>query len=260
MVKPILKAYYGKMFFEFLVHDEDWERDTVIILSGFPSSNKYDSEMRFLFDRGYNVFFPRYNGMYQSKGNFLEENVVLELEKFIEELKKGKAKSLWDNKICKFSVGKIIILGGSFSGAIACGLSAIAGGNERGISKIVLFSPVWDFKKHNELGDEQNLEELVPFVKRAYKNLYRIKFTNLADKMSGFKECSPEFYLERMKENKISLLVLHDPNDKTVSIKHTLDIAKRYPYLRSIKHSKGHGWNYELLEERWEDILSFIKS
>ncbi len=256
--KPILKAYYGDVFFEFLVHgrEEGWKRDAIVILPGFPSSNKSDSEMRYLYGRGFNVFFPRYKGTYQSKGKFLDENIVQDLKEFISELKKGKAKSLWDNNLIEFSVGSIIILGGSFSGAVACGLGAV----DKDIRKIVLFSPVWDFKRHNENNNEQDLEKLIPFVKRAYKNLYRIGFENISKKMEEFKECSPEFYLNRLAGNETGVLVMHDPEDKTVSIKHTFDIMSKHPWIKLVKHSRGHSWNYDLLEERWQEIDSLIKS
>jgi hypothetical protein len=261
--KPILKAYYKDMFFEFLVHgrEEGWKRDVIVLLPGFPSSNKYDTEMKLLFQRGFNVFFPRYKGTYQSKGSgksgFLGENIVQDLKEFISELKKGKAKSLWDNNLVEFSVGgNIIIFGGSFSGAVACGLGAV----DKDIRKIVLFSPVWDFKKHNESGDEQDLEKFIGFVKRTYKNLYRIGFENISEEMSKFKECSPEFYLNRLAGNETGVLVLHDPEDKTVSIKHTFDIIKKHPWIKLIKHSKGHdARNSGLIEERWLDIAEFLK-
>lgn len=262
-IPPILKAYYKDMFFEFLVHgrEEGWERDSIVLLPGFPSSNKYDSEMRYLYSRGFNVFFPRYKGTYQSKGSgkggFLGENIVQDLKKFLEEMKKGKAKSLWDNRVVEFSVGgKIILFGGSFSGAVACGLGAV----DKDVRKIVLFSPVWDFKKHNELGGEQDLEKLIPFVKRAYKNLYRIGFESLSKKMMEFRECSPEFYLNRLAGNETGVLVMHDPEDTTVSIKHTFEVIKKHPWIKLIKHSRGHSWNYELLQERWPEIDSLIKS
>lgn len=255
MTKPILKAYYGDIFFEFLVHDkEEGKREGIVILPGFPSSNKYDSEMRYLYEKGYNVFFPRYKGTYQSKGKFLDENIVEGLKKFLEELKKGKAKSLWDNSLVNFSVENIIIFGGSFSGAISCGLCAL----DKEIKKLVLFSPVWDFKKHNESGDEQDLNKLIPFVKRAYENLYRIKFTKLSEEIGKFKECSPEFYLEKLNKNKTEILVLHDPKDTSVTFNNSLNMSNKLPNIKLIRHSKGHAWDINLIEENWKEIGKFL--
>lgn len=254
MEKPILKAYYGNIFFEFLTYDEP--KDSVIFLPGFPSSNKYDVEMRFLFKKGYNVFFPRYKGTYQSKGLFLKSNIVRDIQKFLNEIKKGKAESLWDLNIKKFSTRKIILFGGSFSGAIACGLSSI----DKNISKIILSAPVWDFKKHNSDGNEQDLQKLVPFIKRAYSNLYRFRFNNLINTLFQFKELSPSFYLEKLQNKQIPILVLHDPRDKTVSIKHSLYMKNKLPKLKIIKHFLGHPFGIKLIENKWKEINKFIKS
>lgn len=253
MVKPILKAYYKDIFFEFLTHDS--AKDSIILLSGFPSSNNYKEEMNFLFKKGYNVFYPRYKGNYQSNGLFLNQNIAKEINYFVNELKKGKAKSLWDMKIKKFNSKKIIIFSGSFGGAIACGVSAL----NKDVSKLVLFAPVWDFNNYSKLNNSQNLEELTSFVKRAYKNLYRIKFTNFSKAISKSKECFSETYLKKFKENKTKILVFHDPKDSTVSINHTLEMKNKYPF-QLIKHSQGHSWNVNLINKNWKKIRKFIEN
>jgi hypothetical protein len=55
MVERILKAFYGGVFCEFMVQEK--AADTVVLLPGFPSSNRLNSEMKFLYKKGYNVFF-----------------------------------------------------------------------------------------------------------------------------------------------------------------------------------------------------------
>lgn len=70
MEKPILKAYYGDIFFEFIVHDKPAE--AILYLEGFPSSGSHEQEIGFLYKKGYNVFVPHYKGTYQSRGRFLE--------------------------------------------------------------------------------------------------------------------------------------------------------------------------------------------
>ncbi len=245
MVERILKAYYKDIFCEFIVQDKI--ANTIILLPGFPSSNKLDSEMKFLYKKGYNVFFPRFKGSFQSKGFFLKENIVKELKSFITELKKEKITNLWDLNEIHFKINKLVLFGQSFSGAISCGLAAI----EKSFDKLVLFSPVWDFKIHNKFGNEQDLSHLVPFVKRAYTNLYRIKFDNLVNAILKFKETSPSFYAERIK---IPILVLNDPADKTVSIEHSKNMKKIVKNLKIIKHHEGHGINLKILKNYWKEI------
>ena len=250
MVKNILKGYYGDIFCEFMVHDKI--ADTIILLPGFPSSNKLNSEMEFLFKKGYNVFFPRFKGSFQSKGVFLKGNIVKELKSFITKLKKEKITNLWDLNEINFKINKLILFGSSFSGAISCGLIAI----EESFEKLVLFSPVWDFENHNKLGNEEDLNHLVQFVKRAYVNLYKIKFDNLVNAVLRFKETSPSFY---SKQIKIPILVLNDPKDKIVSIKHSKDMEKLIKNLKIIKHHEGHGFNLKLLENYWKKIDGYLK-
>ena len=189
MKKPILKAYYGGIFFEFVLQDRT--ADAVIILPGFPGRNDYNELISVFFDRGYHVFVPRYRGSYQSSGDFLSKNPVDDLIMFDRNLKKGKAKSLWDNKVQQFKINKKILIAGSFGGPIACGLAT----KQPGFSHIILASPVWDFKKHNEKNDEQDLEKLTKFVQRAYKNCYRVKFNNMQERIFKFKDLQPENYL-----------------------------------------------------------------
>ncbi|GEM_PF-6533945 len=250
MVERIIKAYYGDIFYECMVHDKI--ADTIILLPGFPSSNKLDSEIKFLYQKGYNVFFPRFKGSFQSKGFFLQNNIVRELKSFVDELKKGKITNLWDLEEMSFQTRNLILFGQSFSGAISCGLVAI----EKSFDKLVLFSPVWDFKTHNKFNNEQNLNSLIPFVKRAYANLYRIKFDNLVETVLKFKETRPAFYVKKIK---IPLMVLNDPDDKTASIKHSENMKKLFKDLKIIKHHGGHGFNLKILENCWSEIGAYLK-
>jgi len=249
MEKPILKAYYKNIFFEFLTHKN--ASDTIIILPGFPSSNNNDNLMRFLYSKGFNVFFLRYGGSYQSKGFFLEKNVVKEIGDFVKNLKKVEVTSLWDMSKQKFKIKKLIIIGGSFSGAISCGLAA----TNKSIKKIILFSPVWDYKEHNKKENEQDLIHLSDFVKRAYKNLYRIKFDNIVNQMEKFKELSPNYYVPRLN---IPLLVFHDPNDPVVSIAHTRKMKKILSKINIVEHKIGHGMRKVLFDE-WDKIEDFLR-
>lgn len=249
MTKPILKSYYKEIFFEFLTHNN--KCDTIIILSGFPSSNQNNELMYFFYENGFNVFFPRFKGSFQSKGKFLKTNPIDDLLFFIKELKKGYAKNLWDMNKIYFENKKINLVAESFSGAIACGLAACS----NDVFKIILGSPVLDYKKHNINGDEQDLNALTLFVKRAYKNLYRYSFNSLQNEINNFKEISPDFYLRLLNK---PILLFHDPSDETVSIKHSETFFKNMENCKIIKTNKGHGFK-RLLEEYSDLIIDFLK-
>jgi esterase/lipase len=250
MVIPILKSYYEEIFFEFLIHND--KKDCIILLSGFPSSNQRDEIMHFFYEKGFNVFFPRFKGTFQSEGKFLETNPVSDLLSFIKELKKGYAKNLWDMNKINFKVGKIYVIGDSFSGAIACGLGACS----KDVSKIILASPVLDYKKHNIDGNEQDLDALTLFVKRAYKNLYRYSFSSLQKQLDKFKEISPSFYLKSLNK---PILLLHDPNDNTVSIKHSKTLFKNMRNCKIIEANIGHGFR-RVLSKYPNLILDFLNN
>ena len=249
MATPILKGYYNGIFFEFLIHKE--KKDAIILLEGFPSSNNKDHLIRFFYENGFNVFFPRLKGTFQSKGTFLETNPIKDFLYFIREIKKGSAKSLWDMKEVSFSLGSINVIADSFSGAIACGLSA----SSKDVSKLILASPVLDYKKHNINDNEQDLDSLTLFVKRAYKNLYRYQFKSIQSELNKFKEISPEFYL---KSNITPILLFHDANDPVVSIEHAKEICEKLKNCHLIQTDSGHGFSPKLLENYSQKILDFL--
>lgn len=251
MKKPILKSYYGGIFFEFALQDRF--ADAVVILPGFPARNDFNELMGAFYDKGYHVFAPRYKGSYQSTGNFLARNPVNDLIMFVKNLDKGMAKSLWDNSKQYFKIHKKILVSNSFGGAVALGLAAKSGK----FSHLILAAPVWDFKKHNENWDEQNLQQLTDFVKRAYKSCYRIEFENINKKLEKFKETQPEYYLPKLQ--KFPILVFHDPNDKVVSFNHTKEMLPKLQKATYIEHYLGHELNEALLRTYWKEIDKFIK-
>lgn len=247
MGKYILSAYYGKIFFNFMAQDSP--ADTILVLEGFPASGKSTEEMEFLYSKGFNVIWPHYPGTYQSRGKFLDKDLIQELASFVDSLSEGKVTSLWDLSEIKINTKRLFLFGGSFGGAISCGLATL-----RNFDKVVLFSPVWDFSKHNQEGNEQDLDALIPFVKRAYENLFRFDWNELISKIIEIKECSSDYYKSKLH---VPLLVLHDPSDKTVSIEHTLQMKKIIP-LELIKHNNGHSMG-KSLEPEWNKISKFLR-
>jgi len=251
MRKPVLKGYYGGIFFEFMLQDH--VTDAVIILPNFPGRNDYNPLISLFYDRGYHVFVPRYRGSYQSKGLFLSKNPVDDFILFSKNLDKGKVKSLWDMKTLSFKVHKKILVATNFSGAIACGLAA----KHTGFSHLILASPIWDYSKHNDKGDEQDLRRMGEFAKRAYENVFRISFKDLIDKLGKFRELSPEYYLSALIN--FPILIFHDPNDGFVSFRHTKEMLGKLNKATYIEHYLGHGLSDSLLNAYWREVDKFIK-
>lgn len=195
---------------------------------------------------------PRYRGTYQSTGIFLSKNPVEDMIFFIEHLKEGEVKNLWDVKKEHFKINKLILIGGSFSGALACGLSA----KHPVFSHLILYAPVWDFNEHNSGGDEEDLQKITNFVKNAYKNCYRFKFKSLVKKLNKFDELKPPYYIPKLN---FPVLVMHDPNDKAVAFRHTKKYLDLIPKATYLEHYLGHKLTSDLLSAFWKEIDKFIK-
>jgi esterase/lipase len=251
MKKPVLKAYYGGMFFDFVLQDR--KADAIVILPGFPGKDDFRELIGIFFDRGYHVFVPKYKGSYQSLGTFLSKNPVDDLVAFTEHLERGEVKSLWDNEKMSFIINKKIVAAWGFSASIALGLAA----KSVKYSHIILASPIWDFSKHNEKGDEYDLVKITEFVRRAYKNCYRFKFKDINKKLSKFSEIKPEYYVQTLAE--FPILVFHDPNDNRVAFSHTKEILPLFSNITYIEHYLGHGLNDYLISAFWKEIDKFVK-
>ncbi len=250
MKRPILRGYYGGIFFEFVLQER--KADAVVILPGFPSGNDFTDLISFFFEKGYHVFVPRYRGSYQSSGIFMSKNPVEDLMFFVEHLKSGEAKSLWDMNKETFVINKLILVGGSFSGAIACGLAA----KYPVFSHLILHAPVWDFREHNAAGDEQDLENMTEFVKNAYKNCYRFKFKSIRKKLEKFDDLKPQYYIPKLD---LPVLIMHDPNDKVVSFRNTKKYLGMIPQATYLEHYFGHKFGTDLLSAFWKDVDKFVK-
>lgn len=244
----ILKSYAKDTFFEFIIHKK--LSKAIIIFPGFPSNNNFDEIMLTLYKEGFNVFVPRYKGTFQSKGNFLKKDPINELSEFIEFLNKESTTNLWNQEEVKFRNEEIILIGNSFGANMALNVSIT-----NNINKVVLFSPVWDFKNHNTKYKEQDLEQLTRFVKRGWNNLYRYNFDNIQHKMMTYSSCDWEKNKKLITNQKI--LVFHDPKDSSVSIEHSRKFERDIEQVKLIEHSSGHGINKELLSN--DQLNSFLK-
>lgn len=251
MKQAILKAYFGGIFFECALQER--LADAVIILLGFPGKMEQHALIEEFASRGYHVFLPRYRGSFQSKGQFLSKNPIDDLMVFMRSFEQGSVKSLWDLRKRQFRVNKKLLVGSSFGGAIACGLAAKSGA----FSHLILLAPIWDFAVHNENKNEEDLARLTMFVKRAYENVYRIKWKNVQERMLKWREMRPDYYAPLLQ--KLPILVFHDPNDKVVSFAHTKAMVSRFERATLVEHYLGHGASADLIRTYWKEIDKFVK-
>lgn len=243
----LIKSYYEETFFEALL--QETSTPTIILLSGFPSNNNYDDIMYFYYNKGFNVFYPRYSGFYQSGGTFLEEGMITKLIDFVNYIKKGSIINLWDNSKVSFKAEDIIICSGSLGGSVA-----IAIAKNIKIDKMILFSPVFDFLQHNVHGDEQDLNAIGEFTRKAYKNCIRLKSGDLSTQLSSNSELKNDLELDQTK-----VLIFHDPLDETVNIRNSIHFSE-FNDCELEKSYKGHGMKWKGVKENELKILDFIQS
>jgi esterase/lipase len=230
-MRHILRSYADGVYFEFLVAEE--AREAVVLLDGFPSSNDRQEEMRLLLENGYNVFYPRYKGTFQSDGAFLETDPSITMSQFLDSIQTGSTRSLWDEQEVMFHNEAFHLVSGSFGGAVS-----LAVAHRSQVDSVLLFSPVWNFDEHNESYKEQDLDHLTSFARRAYKNLYRFNFGNVKDQMERFPSCKPAHYLPL---SDTTVTVFHDPADTTTRIEHSRKYVPRLAHGELKEVSFGHG-------------------
>ena len=230
-MRHILRSYADGVYFEFLIAGE--EREAVVLLKGFPSSNDREEEMRLLFQNGYNVFYPCYKGTFQSDGYFLQSDPSATMVEFLEYLQSGSTVNLWDANQVFFQNSGFHLVSGSFGGAVS-----LAVAQQFDVDSVVLFSPVWNFAEHNETYEEQDIAHLTSFVERAYKHLFRFDFDNVKNEMLRFDSCKPSHYLPL---HETAVTVFHDPKDSIVSVEHSRKYVPKLADGELYEQSFGHG-------------------
>lgn len=149
---------HRKLFFTYIFSGNIPSKGAIILLDGLPSKPASKTDlMQELSKEGYDVFFPRYEGTWESEGTFLERAPSEAIIEFIKKLKKGikiKNKNYQNNHI--------FILGASFGGGVALDIYT-----KENIEKICVVSPVISFKKVD------GIETLEDYLREAHSKDYR---------------------------------------------------------------------------------------
>jgi esterase/lipase len=206
--------------FDALVH-ETGSKKALVLLDGMPSDpQKKIGLMKEFFERGHDVFFPRYEGTWESGGVFLERNPCESIAEFINQLRDGLP--IAPGRV--FVANKISVLGASFGGGIALSIS-----NNPNISRVCAISPVINFTL------VQGIRTLENYVHEAYGEQYRF------DSAQWDQLISNKFYnpgSEKI-ENPNSVLIIAGENDDQIKISDLREYAKSQG-LRLETFSRGH--------------------
>lgn len=199
-------------------------RKVVIICPGLPSSPENFEIMEWLSKNGYYCIHPKYSGTWESYGNFLRKSPVKDILRVINFIKRNKyLYDCYNEKRIPLHFTDFILVGSSFGGSVAL----VAGSKAKEINKIIAIAPIVDFSQHrkNKNLEEQDLERLFKFIRKAYGRAYILKLSDYRKLIQGKVDINPIDYIDKLKSKKI--IIIHGTKDRVVSIKRTKDFFKK---------------------------------
>lgn len=243
----IFRGRFDDIVFEFGISGQS--RGMIVVCDGLPSVPKQKDLLTRLNAVGFDAFYPRYRGTWESGGEFLARSPALDIADFVGFLKKGTVTELYKNATFQIT-GPVSIVGSSFGGTIALALTD----NPR-IEKIVAFSPVVDLVSHNSGGNEQDLGWLDGFISRAFGNGYRYKSDDWKVMMAGSLFNAPaSISSERAKD----ILIAYDRSDGTVDHKKITDYCTKNSIKNIVSENEGH-LNFSTIPESiWSQVFDFL--
>ncbi len=138
------------------------KRKAIVFLLGLPGSPKEYEVFQYFKSQGFDIFLPRYEGTWESKGEFLGLPPSVAIDELVVALKSGI--TLADANIYKSN--NVFVLGASFGGGVSLTLK-----NSEIIKAVCALSPVISFKNVNKI------ETLGAYLSTQEKDNYRFSYT-----------------------------------------------------------------------------------
>jgi len=234
----IKSSQYKDLYFTYVLSKLSLSDGMVIILDGLPSNpSSKDQLMQKLAWHGLDVFFPRYEGTWESKGEFLKRIPSEAIIEFIEALRHGV--SLNDKK---YIAEKIFILGASFGGGIALDIAS-----KNVVDKVCVTSPVISFRK------VAGIDALKNYLKTVHIKDYRFNSKNWRNLL--------EDGMWNLDNNQIEapfdvLIIAGDTDDQIKKV----DIIKfgKKNKIKVSTYNFGHITLSKITEPMLEEILEFF--
>ena len=180
----------------------------LILIGGLPSIPSKPDVLKFWVSAGYVCVFPRFRGTWESGGEFLKRDPVLDVFDIVDEMVSSKSiLNLYTGETEKIKVSSIYVVGGSFGGTGALLASA-----HPKVKKVVALSPVIDWSIDSEA---EPFEFFQRFTKNAFGEAYRSKASSWK-KLQHNKIYSPIQKGVKIIGEKI--LIVHAENDSVVPI------------------------------------------
>lgn len=235
-----MNIFYSKnTAFAHRANDATSDKGAIILLDGIPSDPKKKIPlMNELFSRGYDVFFPRYEGIWESKGEFLRRNPRASIKEFINKIRVGI-----NLEGGKYKADKIFLLGASFGGGMALSLA-----NESNVDKVCAISPVLSFKK------VKGIETLEKYLKENYSDIYIFKSQKWRRLINDEYYCPDKQKINRPRK----VLLVGGSDDDQILIKDLKDYKDKTHVNLKIE-KKGHITLSKINLELLDYIVNFFE-
>ena len=222
-------------------------RKAIILCLGLPGMPSKDSLLRFLSERGFWVFLPRYRGAWESGGVFLERSPVKDMLDVAAAIRKGRFIEEFGRTDLRCAVSEVYVIGSSFGGAVALSAS-----RDLRIKKVVALSPVVDFT--NVQGEDG--EWLEDFVGRAFGGAYRSSRGGWK-KLNTGKLFNPASEVKRLDSKKI--FVMQSTDDEVVGIGPVRDFIRALGCTYREFRRRGHMSAGVVMDrDVWMSIKKFL--
>lgn len=224
----------------------------IVLCDGMPSVPRKQPLMKFLAQKGYWVFYPRYRGAWESDGEFLRKSPHEDILDVISELPRG-VKDLAFGQRFSLSPDEIFVIGGSFGGAAAilCSL------DDR-VSRVIANCPVvdWSILPAEEKAETSN-KSYPAYIRAAFGRGYRLAQKDWAKLYAG-SFYNPIRHVQEITSGKI--MIFHAKDDPYVP----WQSVSRFAELTGTKirwFSRGGHLNTEhVVQKYWPQIKRFFDS
>ena len=236
---------------EFLPPAHARKKQRVIVLcDGMPSIPRKQPLMEFLAGKGYWVFYPRYQGAWESGGEFLARSPHLDILDVIDAVQQGFRELAFGRRF-KVSPDEVFVIGGSFGGA-----AAILSSLDPRVKRVIANCPVvdWAILPEAEKAETSN-RSYAAYIREAFGHAYRLSDHNWR-KLRGGKFYNPAYHAKEIDPAKI--MMFHAKDDPNVPYKSVKDFAERTGVKLNTLKRGGHVSTDYIVRRYWRRIEKFF--
>lgn len=246
----IYRSKIKDIIFEFLP-PVGKSRGVILVCDGLPGSPRNPDLLKKISELGFFAVYPRYTGTWESGGEFLSPSPTNNIIQIIDFIKEKELIELYSGKKFDCRNLPIYLLGSSFGGSVALALS-----NNKKVRKIIAFSPVVNFKDHNNDNKEQDLLWLMDFIRKAFGRAYYFKVSNWKKMIKG-QIFNPPSKVEPSRSDDI--LIFYDQEDPSIDWHKVKSYAELNKIKAVVSKNLGHLSFSKITSNHWKIIDEWVK-